>query len=76
MIEIRETAVFSDWLLSLRDAQARHKIQARIKGHGPGHRVYYSMRGAALVILLCGGDKSSQNADIAQVVRLAKEITE
>ena len=30
MIEIRETAVFSDWLASLRDAQARTRIQARI----------------------------------------------
>lgn len=30
MIEIRETAVFSEWLASLRDAQARTRIQARI----------------------------------------------
>lgn len=30
MIEIRETTVFSDWLSSLRDAQARTRIQARI----------------------------------------------
>jgi putative addiction module killer protein len=33
-------------------------------GHGPGYRVYYVQRGAALVILLCGGDKSTQAADI------------
>lgn len=32
--------------------------------HGPGYRVYYVQRGAVLVILLCGGDKSSQAADI------------
>ena len=33
-------------------------------GHGPGYRVYYVQRGAVLVILLCGGDKSTQAADI------------
>lgn len=32
--------------------------------HGPGYRVYYVQRGAVLVILLCGGDKSTQPADI------------
>jgi putative addiction module killer protein len=32
--------------------------------HGPGYRVYYVQRGAVLVILLCGGDKSTQAADI------------
>lgn len=32
--------------------------------HGPGYRVYYHHRGDALVILLCGGDKSSQHSDI------------
>ena len=32
--------------------------------HGPGYRVYYVQRGAVLVILLCGGDKSTQTADI------------
>ncbi len=31
---------------------------------GPGYRVYYAEEGNTLVILLCGGDKSSQNQDI------------
>ncbi len=31
---------------------------------GPGYRVYYGLDGAKIVILLCGGDKKSQNADI------------
>ena len=32
--------------------------------HGPGYRLYYVERGTLLVILLCGGDKSTQDADI------------
>jgi putative addiction module killer protein len=32
--------------------------------HGPGYRVYYVQRDATVVILLCGGDKSTQVADI------------
>jgi len=32
--------------------------------HGPGLRIYYGVVGTELVILLCGGDKSTQNADI------------
>lgn len=32
---------------------------------GPGYRVYFGRHGAATVLLLCGGDKSSQAADIA-----------
>ncbi len=33
---------------------------------GPGYRVYYAKRGQTLVILLCGGDKRTQQSDIAQ----------
>lgn len=38
-------------------------VEMRID-HGPGYRVYYVQRGEVLVILLCGGDKSTQNTDI------------
>lgn len=41
---------------------------------GPGYRVYYVERGAALVILLAGGDKSSQADDIEKAKALAKEV--
>jgi putative addiction module killer protein len=40
---------------------------------GPGYRVYYSKRGSRLLLLLAGGDKSSQARDIAKAIRLAKE---
>ncbi len=41
--------------------------------YGPGYRVYYVQRGKVLIILLCGGDKSSQDKDIKLALRLAKE---
>ena len=42
--------------------------------YGPGYRVYYTQRGAEIVILLCGGDKRSQQADIAAALAMAKEV--
>lgn len=42
--------------------------------HGSGYRVYYFRRGMELVILLCGGDKRTQSADIAHAKRLKEEI--
>jgi putative addiction module killer protein len=42
--------------------------------YGPGYRVYFMARGDALVILLCGGDKRSQQRDIARALEVAKEV--
>ncbi|WP_109478494.1 type II toxin-antitoxin system RelE/ParE family toxin [Paraburkholderia sp. C35] len=42
--------------------------------YGPGYRVYYTQRGAVLVVLLCGGDKTSQQADIAEAKALAANL--
>ncbi len=36
--------------------------------HGKGYRVYYGRAGDTIVLLLCGGDKSSQNKDISNAV--------
>ena len=44
--------------------------------HGPGFRVYSVQRGQVLIVLLCGGDKSSQNADIAKAQALARGLEE
>ena len=43
---------------------------------GPGYRVYYTVRGALVIILLAGGDKSSQQKDIELAVALAKDLQE
>jgi putative addiction module killer protein len=40
--------------------------------YGPGYRVYYMRRGAAIVILLCGGDKRTQRRDIKRAQALAE----
>jgi putative addiction module killer protein len=41
---------------------------------GPGYRVYYMREGAVLYLLLCGGDKSTQQADIAQARKMANQV--
>ena len=41
--------------------------------YGPGYRVYFQRRGDAIVVLLCGGDKSTQSKDIKTAKRLAEE---
>ena len=44
--------------------------------YGPGYRVYYLKRGTKLIILLAGGDKSSQSMDIDEALLLADNLTE
>lgn len=41
--------------------------------YGPGYRVYYMQQGGVLVLLLCGGHKNSQQANIAKAKRIASE---
>lgn len=43
---------------------------------GPGYRVYFTKRGREIVILLAGGEKSSQATDIKTALRLAKNLKE
>ena len=96
MLEIRKTDTYAQWIDSLRDLQARARIQVRIErlaagnpgdvkalgdgvselriDYGPGYRVYFTKRGREVVILLAGGDKSTQSADIKIAVRLARNL--
>lgn len=96
MVEIRKTALYAQWFASLRDRQARARVDVRVFrlahgnpgqhraltdgvvemkiDHGPGYRVYFTRRGAELVLLLIGGDKATQQRDIETAIRLAKEF--
>jgi putative addiction module killer protein len=42
--------------------------------HGPGYRVYFVKRGQAVIVLLAGGDKSTQARDIRTAIRLARNL--
>jgi len=44
--------------------------------YGPGYRVNFTERGGILIVLLAGGDKSSQNKDIQRAIALAKSLQE
>ncbi len=42
--------------------------------HGPGYRIYFTRRGNTLIVLLCGGTKSTRQRDIKTARRLADEL--
>lgn len=44
--------------------------------YGPGYRVYFKKRGQELIILLAGGDKTTQARDIKTALRLARHLSE
>lgn len=43
--------------------------------YGPGYRVYFTQRGARVLLLLCGGDKRSQQSDIVRARQISNEWT-
>ena len=95
-MRVEMTAVYRDWISSLRDLAGRARVQVRVDrlahgnpgrhrvltdgvselkiDFGPGYRVYYTDRGGVLIILLAGGDKSSQAKDIKAAIRLARNL--
>ncbi|MBI4002576.1 MAG: type II toxin-antitoxin system RelE/ParE family toxin [Nitrospira defluvii] len=42
--------------------------------YGPGYRVYFTKRGRAVIVLLAGGDKRTQDADVRTALRLARSL--
>ena len=44
--------------------------------YGPGYRVYFVQRGEALIVLLAGGDKDTQDRDIRRAIAMAREFQE
>jgi putative addiction module killer protein len=59
---------FGDWKTEAGE------IRAMRVNYGPGYRLYYVIRDNSLIILLCGGDKRNQEADIKKAANLAQEV--
>jgi putative component of toxin-antitoxin plasmid stabilization module len=81
VIEVRQTEIFARWLANLRDGRARARINARIRRLSIGNPgdtksvgVYFIRRGKALVVLVAGGDKRTQDRDIAMAIKLARDL--
>ena len=54
----------------------RDGVWELVINHGPGYRVYYSVIGTLLVLLLCGGSKRSQDRDIGRAVAYLRKYKE
>ena len=52
---------------------AREGVSEMRIDYGPGYRLYFMRRGAVFVVLLAGGNKSTQDADIKRAIEIAKE---
>ena len=97
-MRVEMTAVYRDWINSLKDRAGRARVQVRVDrlahgnpgqhrvltggvselkiDFGPGYRVYYTERKGVLVVLLAGGDKSSQQKDVETALALARGLQE
>lgn len=65
-LRLAEQGNLGDWKF-LRDGVSEMRIDV-----GPGYRLYFMRRGNTVIVLLCGGDKRKQNADIGRAIELAK----
>jgi putative addiction module killer protein len=96
MVEIRQTETYRKWFDSIRDKNARVRIDIRIRrlslgnygdikpvgggiseiriDYGPGYRVYFVRRGNQLIILLAGGNKSTQSRDIEKAREIFRDL--
>lgn len=74
-----KTAEYAEWIVTLKDQAGQHRYLtdgvSELKiDFGPGYTVYYSQRGTRLLLLLAGGDKSSQSKDIQLAIKLSKNF--
>ena len=69
---IRETDVYKKWFAKLKDTVAKARILVRLRRMSLGN--FGEFRNGELVILLAGGDKSSQAKDIARAKELAANV--
>jgi putative component of toxin-antitoxin plasmid stabilization module len=67
MNSIQTTGVFDDWFAGLKDRHAVRRIQVRIDRAE-------DERGMEIVILLAGGDKSTQSKDIKTALKIARQL--
>ena len=96
MYKIITTQSYAAWFDSLKDTQAKARINARLRRvelgnlgdtspvgdyvselrffFGPGYHIYFMQHGSEILLLLAGGDKSTQQNDIRTALKLAKEI--
>lgn len=51
----------------------KHGVSEMRIDYGPGYRVYFQQRGPVVILLLCGGDKRTQDRDIKRAVQIAKD---
>ena len=73
MFEVRKTEGYAKWLDSLRDGRARARVLVRIErlaAGNPGDK----KQGRRIVVLLAGGDKRTQSADVKTALRLARNL--
>lgn len=88
MYQVETTKDFDAWLYGLKDSLTRKRLGMRlrkaqlgnlgdVKPVGePGWRMYYIQQGSVLIVMLGGGDKSTQAVDIAAAVDLARLFKE
>lgn len=86
--ELQSTELFDEWLRGLQDRKARARILARldsaqlgnlgdVKSVGAGiraMRIHFVQLGKVLLLLLCGGDKSTQARDIERARRMLRDL--
>ena len=67
-IERAKKGNFGDW------SPEGGEVRAMCIDYGPGYRLYYTIRHNKIIFLLCGGNKSTQQADIKKAHKLIEEI--